>query len=289
MNMEIGSGMRSVTPKLSETSLESGAPIATDKPSGLSGTDSGELSALQNSCQALTGGAKTALDKIPSPAGSGTSSSLSGALEKLGEASFTTDLYSIMALLQKSAQDMRDTARIERNSELQAQISALDSAAEQMKIAADWKLAAGIVQGVASIGAGLAQAGSGLTQMGTSAGSGIIGLKGIGSDGKISDRADQGSKLVSGLGTGFSQIQGAGGTLISGAGSIVSSALTYQADLAEAQKTRLETDAKEHETAAQHASDWMQEMMEVIRDIKDNTKTANQMNHESISGITRNV
>lgn len=81
-------------------------------------------------------------------------------LKALDKESLNADLYTIMALLQKVAQDTRDSNRALRSTESNAQISKLMKAADEQKKAADFKLAAGIVQGVTQLASGLVQFGT---------------------------------------------------------------------------------------------------------------------------------
>ena len=69
------------------------------------------------------------------------------------------DIYSFMALFQKLAQTMRDTARTDRNTMLQTQVKALQDSANEMRSAAALRFAAGVVQGAMQLAGGVAQVG----------------------------------------------------------------------------------------------------------------------------------
>ena len=51
----------------------------------------------------------------------------------------------------------------------------------------------------------------------------------------------------------------------------------------------LETQAKVHETGVQHANDMMQQMMDVIRDVRDKLQSIQQAAVETNRGIARNI
>ena len=74
-----------------------------------------------------------------------------------------------------------------------------------------------------------------------------------------------------------------------GIGGIVGAGFTNKADLADAKRAELEAQAKVHETAVGHASDLMQQMMDIIRDIRDKLSSIEQATLETNRGIARNI
>ena len=74
-----------------------------------------------------------------------------------------------------------------------------------------------------------------------------------------------------------------------GIGTSVAAGLNYAADRKEADKAPLETQAKVHETAVGHANDMMQQMMDVIRDVRDKLQSIQQAAVETNRGIARNI
>lgn len=225
-------------------------------------------------------------------------------LGSLSEDGVSADIYSFMALFQKIAQEMRNTARTERNTELQAQVTALQNAAEQMKTAAAFRFAAGMVQGAFQVAGGVTQ----MTMGAISAGS---ALKGASLDSKGNQQVFQAKvqttnpdrvalnqagntniELGKAYSTHASTMQSSGqavGTMAGGIGGMIASGLNYGADMADARRSEFETQAKVHETAVQHANDMMQQMMDVIRDVRDKLSSIQQAQIETNRSINRNV
>lgn len=229
-------------------------------------------------------------------------------LESLNGDQVSADIYSFMALFQKIAQSMRDTARMDRAANLQAQVSALQNAAQEMKDAAALRFAAGLTQGITQVAGGLAQ-------MGFSAASAASTVKGAQMDAtgkntlsgvKLGEAKNMGPSQQHDLTTlGNSQVaSGAAFTargqaqigygqastgLAGGLGGIASSSLGYAADLHDAEKAKYEKDAKVAETGQQHANELMQQMLDVIRDVRDKLQSIQQAAVETNRGIARNI
>jgi len=97
------------------------------------------------------------LEKLLPPPASNGDSHVMGANNGLGRLDLPTlgvDIYSVMAVFQRCAQEMRSQARTVRDSELQAQVSSLTSAADEVRKAASDRMAAAIVQGAFQIAGG---------------------------------------------------------------------------------------------------------------------------------------
>ena len=201
------------------------------------------------------------------------------ALESIGSNDVAVDSLDFMKVFAQCQQQMRKTARTERAMELSAQVGALNAAADQMKSAADKRLAAGIAQGVAGIVGGCVQIGAGATQIGL-AGSAFKASSG--GDKILGDKLSMQAQAAGQIGTGISGI-------VTSTGGIISSTLTHAADMDEVQKTRLETEAKVHETAVQHANEMMQSAEEIIRDMKEKMAALQQAQAETNRGIARNI
>ncbi len=180
------------------------------------------------------------------------------------QSSISVDIYAVMAMAQKTAQEMRDANRELRASSLNAQVSELLSAADDMDKAAKFRLAAGIVQGFMKAAAGAATIGFNATAKGDGKGSEI-------------DRREHSAK-------------GDGVSLgMQGLGDIAAAALNYEASKADADVKRHEAKAKLHESAQAEANDMMQQMMDVIRDVRDKVSAIDQSRIETNRGISRNI
>lgn len=245
----------------------------------------------------------------PPPSGKKEAADALAGLSNLGDTQVTADIFAFMALFQKLAQQMRDTARTQRTSEMQAQVSALQGAAEKMKEAAAERFNAAIVQGSMQIAGGI-------VQMGMSTMSAKESIKGARMEadatknlGQIKQMDKQGllqpssktaltgaaldqqaaGKALGAKGGMYQGLgQGASG-LLGGMGTMISASYTQSADKLDADKMNLETQAKVHETAVQHANDTMQQMMDVIRDVRDKLQSIQQSAIETNRGIARNI
>lgn len=81
----------------------------------------------------------------------------------------------------------------------------------------------------------------------------------------------------------------AGNTMMGVIGKSASAGLDFEASLHEANASRLQAQAKLHESASQQANDMMQQMMDVIRDVRDKIQAMDQSRLETIRGIARNI
>ncbi|MPM23315.1 hypothetical protein SDC9_69786 [bioreactor metagenome] len=79
------------------------------------------------------------------------------------------------------------------------------------------------------------------------------------------------------------------GAMINSVGSIGSAGFTQNAAEIDADKANLETQAKVHENAQQQANEMMQQMMDVIRDVRDKLQSIEQANIETARSISRNI
>ena len=242
-------------------------------------------------------------------------------LQNLSSSDVLVDSMELMKVFQQCNMLMRQTAREQRASELSAQVASLNSAAEEMKSAADKRLAAGIAQGVMGIIGGCVQVVGGAVQIGQAARAFQASNEGAKSQ-NLADvhklRADKleikgdlsGSRGAAGqsslyaktaaeqnaLATQLSAKATASGqigqglsALASSSGGLASSALNHAADIDEVDKTKLETEAKVHETNVQHANEIMQNTLEIIQDMKDKLAAMQQAQNETNRGIARNI
>ena len=228
-------------------------------------------------------------------------------LAAMGDSQVQADIYSFMALFQKLAQTMRDSARSQRDTELRGQVSALMSAADQMKESAQSRYEAGMAQGISQVVGGVAQLGmssvamyqgvkgaaatnTGGDQIANAKAAGAKGMVGVEQSLSVQGNASlaAGSRATTYSATASGVGQGLGG-IASGAGQIIAAGKQKDADLKDAEKAKTEAIAKQHETAAQHAGDMMQQMMDIIRDVRDKLQSMEQAAVETNKGIARNV
>ena len=224
-------------------------------------------------------------------------------LGSLGDDQTSADITTFMALFQQLAQQMRNTARTQRSADMQAQVTALQGAAAQMKDAAQSRFIAAMIQGTAQVVGGLAQAGFSMLSARRS-------LEGISKD--AAGRADlnqaktatpsersilhkqglaameEGKKFHAYAARHQSFSQASGG-VVSGTATLFSTFYTREADEADARRSELEVQARVFETGVQHANDTMQQMMDVIRDVRDKLQSIQQSAIETNRSIARNI
>lgn len=269
------------------------------------------------------GGASDALGlrgvKTPAADYTAGASDASQALAKLDVNTLGTDIYAVMALFQKCAQEQRDAARQVRDADLSAQVATLKSAAQEIRNAAQDRMVGAIVQGAFQIAAGAVQMGAGIA-------SGMQGLKaaklqGEAADlkmdaaltkeaamsdglsatdsGKLSATSDkisahaQALEATAAVHTNRSQVLNASGMasgqVLGGIGTIVNATQERKAAEHDAKRAELEAQAKVQEDSSQKANELMQQMMDVIRDVRDKLSSIDQSRLETNRGIARNI
>ncbi len=170
---------------------------------------------------------------------------------------FIGDAYSIVQLFDKTANEQRAIARESRDVSREPQTPAIQqSVVEEMKNAAARRLETAGVQGETKI----ATIGSGLVQTGVPSASAAKTLKGATPDAKGNTTpANPGASL--------------------GAKTVANSNINIKADLP----------AKGAEPASQHARDMEQQLMDVMREVRDKQQSIQQAAVETNRGIARNV
>jgi hypothetical protein len=99
----------------------------------------------------------------------------------------------------------------------------------------------------------------------------------------------QDAKIATGHGAAYQGYGQGAGQAIGGLGSLIGAGFNRGADEADARKSEKETQAKVHETSVQHANDTMQQMMEVIRDVREKLQSIQQAAVETNRSIARNI
>ena len=262
------------------------------------------------------------------------------------ESNQAIDLYAIMGLIQRSAQEMRNSNREIRASALNSEVGELMSAASEMQKAANLRLAASIVQGgvqMLSAGADAYSSMSAATQSAQAATPQGQATELKDSAQKINDSAQRFSAeaqdlrsqaAVAGDKTSVDNLQAqaqaaddkasylrtnarsmekqAGhkqeqvdafnaiaqktsgnaattGKMLGGIAEMVTAGLKFGADSAEVSVKQHEARAKLHASASAEANEMMQQMMDVIRDVKDKLSSIDQSRIETNRGIARNI
>ena len=200
-----------------------------------------------------------------------------GLVQALGnaEAELATDIQAFMALFTQLAQQMRKAAREQRQNELQAQVGAIENAADQIEEAAAKRFVGAVLQGATQIG------------------SGVLGLMQAGHTAARLYRANPadlqtGSKFLTELG----MVQGrynAGSQLLSGSGTIISGGLELAASVDDADAKRAEADGTAAQARREAAQEVAQNMADLLRDIREQLRAIAQSTLESNRGMARNI
>lgn len=289
----------------------------------------------------------------PPPYGGGSGEVKSSTIQALGglnQEGVSTDIYSVMAMIQKVAQSQRDSARQVRDASLQQQVTQLQGAADEIRKAAQDRFVGAVVQSAMQIGAGVAQIGAGVAsavQMGKattmkedpnikanqqeiaslnkeseglagytpkeldamsknpSISSNELANKALDSsrkaeiDSKIDNLKQQNIEAQTRFGNAKGSLEAKSGqsleygkgisSVLGGIGGLVNATMEQKAAQHDAMKAQLETQAKVYETNNQQANDFMQQMMDVIRDVRDKLSSVQQSTIETNRGIARNI
>jgi len=217
----------------------------------------------------------------PPPGAGAPPGDVRAALANLSSDQVQADMYALMALMQQLAQQQRNSAREMRNSEMQAQISTLQSAAQEIRNAAADRLTGAILSGVMQMAAGAMQIGGAAMSFSRTSDALKDFKSGGMTDQQLSGALGKASAFSTG-GDGASKVAGA-------AGQMLNAVMEQQAAGHDAHKAELEAGAKAHEAQVQQAGDVMQQMMDVIRDIRDKLSSIEQSRIETTRGIARNI
>jgi hypothetical protein len=106
---------------------------------------------------------KNATNGVPPPDKGGRTEGVGNMDRALDDAhsNLATDIYQFMAMYTKIAQQMRATAREQRQDQLQSQVASLNTAADKMVEAAEKRFSAALVQGITQIVGGAVSIASG--------------------------------------------------------------------------------------------------------------------------------
>ncbi|MFJ1301996.1 type III secretion system translocon subunit SctB [Pseudomonadota bacterium AL_CKDN230030165-1A_HGKHYDSX7] len=242
-----------------------------------------QLDAAQLLSKGTVGDKLASMGLTPPSIGSG-SPDASKALGGL-EQGVQTDIYAVMALFQKLAQDQRNAARADRAAAMDAQVQTLMSAADKIRDAAAERFAGAMAAGAFQIAGGIMQVGMGAGAIGATVKS--VNMTTTSSpltaaQTKFQSGLDSFASNASGLGQGASGIMG-------GIGSMAQAGFDRAASAKDAERAELEASAKVFESGVQQANDLMQQMMDVIRDVRDKLGAIEQSRIETNRGIARNV
>ena len=242
-----------------------------------------------------------AASQLPSPAQGAPASQTLAAFNMLTPDTMQADMYAVMALMTKTAQQQRTAAREQRHTEMQSQYQAQMDAAQQIREAANDRLMGAILSGVMNIAAGAMQIGGAAKSLSTSGSAFKTKLeadKAVGIKPGVEPTPGQQSQLkANDTAFGYAAAKanaatsGADGAskMLGGFGGVASGVMEQQAAQHDARKAELEAKSRLHETAMQQAGDVMQQMQDMLRDIRDKLSSMEQSRIETTRGIARNI
>lgn len=222
------------------------------------------------------------------------------------------DIFAVAALLQKTAQQMRNADQMKKAAESHAEIASMKAGANEMRSAAEQRFTAAVTQGAIQIGTGALQVGAGASsfKQGISAGkasseaAGLedAGMKSLRETNPLARREDMDFDTLTKSNAlrakaellnrkaDFTNTTSRGmGDAMSGVGTMASGALEKNAAMDDAQKQDLDAEAKLHDASSQSASDAAQKMDDLIKSLRDMVGQIQQQQSETNISITRNV
>lgn len=270
---------------------------------------------------------KNATNGVPPPDKGGRTEGVGNMDRALDDAhsNLATDIYQFMAMYTKIAQQMRATAREQRQDQLQSQVASLNTAADKMVEAAEKRFSAALVQGITQIVGGA-----------VSIASGAYSLKQIASAGKPQVDLPEspppskgGSPLPEGFsrprsnamtsetavkpnvttstphspatdafapGSKFSQqlmarqsLFSGSGQFISGSGGMISAGFERDASLKDAESKEEEAKGTQAQAEREVQQDIVQTMGDLLRDIREQLRAMAQAEVDSNKGMARNI
>ncbi|OZI46668.1 type III secretion system translocon subunit SctB [Bordetella genomosp. 5] len=243
-----------------------------------------QLDAAQLIAKGVVGDKLLSMGLTPPSIGAGSPPDAAKALGSL-EQNVQADIYAMMTLFQKLAQEQRNSARADRAAAMDAQVQTLMSAADAIRDAAAERFKGAMVAGAFQIIGGAMQVAAGAGAVGAS-------LKSVNmtttsspltaAQTKFQTGLDGFAANASGLGQGASGIAG-------GIGSMAQAGFDRAAGAKDAERAELEASAKVFESGVQQANDLMQQMMDVIRDVREKLSAMEQSRVETNRGIASRV
>lgn len=307
------------SPRPTVTPLGEDIKLGDIAPGGKKELSPEEAALLLQQLQQVDGGGHKATQGVPPPETGHRSDGVKGMEQAIGNAqtNLATDIYEFMALYSKIAQQMRATAREQRQSELTAQVSAINTAAEKMVEAAQERFTAAMVQGITQIVGGAISIGSGAFTLGKIASASkpkvdlpessdmptsrprsnaMVNAERPTNLGQTGTKTAHTSDADFAPGSKFSLELQAKQSLFSGSGQLVTGSGGMIAAGFEREASMLDSEGKEQEalgTAAQARREGQQEiaqtMADLLRDIREQLRAMVQAEVESNKGIARNI
>ncbi len=216
--------------------------------------------------------------------------------------SLSADAATMMRLLHEVSRETRKSATEMRAIERETRIGLLQSGVDDLREAAKWALAAGVVAAAGKVGQGAANMAGGAITMGAGGlgmiGSGLSltgGIKSLGTTdptrqqltqntwGSAGGLFTQSGKRAEGMAAATS---GSGG-VISGLADGVAAGLNYVSKQKEADQKAKEAEAERLQAGIERSNDFVQTMRDALRDIQQRLAAMQQSEHETAVNIVR--
>jgi hypothetical protein len=214
---------------------------------------------------------------VPEPETGARSDGVKGMDPALDNASanLQTDIYDFMAMYTKIAQQMRTTAREQRQAELQNQVSSINSQADKMVEAAEKRFTAAMIQGAFQIGGGLMSIGSGLGSLKAMRGHDAI-------DFQSGSALNNQLQAKQGMAQGMSQS-------VTGVGSMISASYEKDAAILDSEGKGEEAKGTRAQASREAQQEIVQTMGDLLRDIREQLRSMAQSDIETNRGMARNI
>lgn len=210
----------------------------------------------------------------PPPLGTAQTFNLDAALDA-ADNTIAADIAAFMLLYAKLVQEARHTARASRAVELQAQVTAIQAAAEEMRTAATQRFSAAVMAGTMQMVGGaltVASACHSLKQLGNATPNDLAA----------------GSAFLAKL-TASQQLWSGGGQMVEGMGKLCSASMEQAAALADARAKDADAVAAKAQAERDADQELAQAMADTLRDIREKLGAIQQSATEMNRGIARNI
>ncbi|WP_295540815.1 type III secretion system translocon subunit SctB [uncultured Thiohalocapsa sp.] len=245
------------------------------------------------------------LDGLPSPRPpSGADTTQTNARINALTANLHTDVTAMLSLMHEVSRETRKSAAEVRAAERETRFNLLQSGVDDLREAAKWALAAGVVaaagkvvQGFASMGAGaiktgaggLAALGGGLSAAGGIKGQGMMSTNPTGAE-LVAQQWSGYGKVAEGAGNAASGaadgVSGSGG-VVSGIADAVAAGFNYKSKQKEADQKAKEAEAERLQAGIERSSEFIQSMRDTLQDIQQRLAAMQQSEHDTAVAVVR--
>lgn len=268
MSVEFNSTIRSsVLSQLGQQQVDTQAPVARK---ALGEADMSAIMQKIGGFDALKSGIEIAQ---PDGGKDGAGAPPAGLGDKLNKLTSVSDIFQVMALFQQISQEARNAAREDRQAQLDLRVQQMGEAAQKMRDAAMERLVGTCVQAGVQVASAAIQIGGAVSGL-------KANFKATSLDAQAATALNTKIQLTG-------QIYKAAGDIALSAGSIIKGGFDYGAANLDADKVEADKKAEIARLGYDRASDMMQQMRDVIRDIQSKLAEMDRSTSETNKQITR--